>query len=422
MTLELVALGAAAVAVSRPDRRARGLGLLAVLALGLGAASIHVVLGGTAPLRALGAVAGPDAAFLQAAAALLLLGAGLALAAGPWPLGALVAAATAWASWPLPRLPGMPRAVGIAAGIVAVGVAAWLLLDWLRPGRLLLALDRVVAPGGGRHDDRSPAPPRSGAGLAAMMAGGLAVLVPHLATVLGGTTVALGALATARGRDGRRPWILLPAALLSFLALVWSVRLAGPLGGWLPTLVDGPFSPRAALLLGAMISAAAWMAAAAWPLHGAAVPRAAALLVIPLVAVYGGLLIPDGLRHWQPLLAPLTLLGMMHAAAAARLDRLLLQGGLLGLWTATAPGAMGGGVLVACAVVVAGRRTPLPGALRVLALVPAAGGVLVLRGHLHTEVVYGLVAAAVAALAIGRTMVAAGAPPLRAGDAVARPG
>lgn len=419
MTLELVALGAVAATAGRADRRARGLGLLAGLALALGAASLHVVLGGTAALGAPGLMTGADPAFLQSAAALLVLGAGFALAAGPWPAGVLVAAATAWASWPLLLQPGMVRAVGIAAGILAAGVAVWLLVGWLRPGRLLLALDRVVAPGWRTVEGPATARPRTGAGLAAAMAGGIALLVPHLVTVLGGTLVALGALLVAGWRQGRRTWLLVPAGLLVFLALLWSVRLAGPLGGWLPTLVDGPFSPRAALLLSAMVSAAAWMVTGAWPLHGAGVPPAAALLALPLVALFGTLLVPDGIRFWQPLLAPLTLLGMMHALAAARPDRLLLHGGLLGLWTATPPGAVGGAVLVACAVAVAGRTSSLPGALRVLAVLPAAGVVLVVRGHLQTEVVYGLAAAAVVAFAIGRGMATAAAPPA---GAVARPG
>lgn len=411
MTLDLIAMALVALAMWRPARAGRALGLLAALVMALAAASLRAFAGADAlaSLRAGGfAVDAGGLVVLNTTSGLVLLALLLALVARPGIAELAVVVVGAWLTAPLWRQPGISRAIGVAAAIVAVSALGWWLLLTLRPGRVLLAVDRILL-------DRSlRAAWRPGPGwraeppvLAAAVFATMALLVPHLWSVLGGVALATVAAWIAARRANHRHAILLAAAALVFLILLWSVRLAGPLGGWIPDLIDGPFSPRAALLLAALTTGAALILAGAWPLHGMTPPIVLAPTVVPLAGTFGTLLIPDGVQFWQPLLAPLTLMGMMHAQAHRRTDALLLGGALLGFWTATRPGAVGGALLALTAWILSLQsgswlgRVPRPrGMVMVLALIPAAGALLVLHGHLATEVTYGLVAAAVAAAAI----------------------
>lgn len=423
MTLDLIAMALAALAMWRRSPGPRARGLLAALVMALAAASLRTFAGvdALASLRA-GSFTfdGGGLVVLNTASGLILLALCLAVVARPGIPELVVVAASGWLTAPLWRLPGISRAMGVAAAIVAVSTFGWWLLLKVRPGRVLLAADRIFL-------DRSlRAAWRPGPGwranppiLAAAVFALLALTVPHLWTVLGGVGLATVTAWIALHRAGQRHAILLVAAALVFLVLLWSVRLAGPLGGWIPVLIDGPFSPRTALLLAALTAGAALVLAGAWPLHGMTPPIVVAALVIPLAGTFGTLLIPDGMQFWQPLLAPLTLVGMMHAQAHRRTDALLLGGALLGFWTATLPGALGGTVLMLTAWILslqAGSwlgRIPRPrGVVGILALIPAAGALLVLHGHLATEVAYGIVAAAVAAVAIATPPLAANAADL----------
>lgn len=411
MTLDLIAMALAALAMWRPAPAGRALGLLAALLMALAAASLRTFSGVDALAALRGGSVGLDAGglvFMNATSGLVLLALLLAVVARPGIAELGVAVLGAWLAAPLWRLPGISRAVGVAAAIVAVSAIGWWLVLALRPGRALRAGDRILLDRSLRAAWRPEPGWRAGPPvLAAAAFAILALVVPHLWTVLGGAGLAAVAAWLAGRRARRRQAILLVAAALVLLILLWSVRLAGPLGGWIPDLIDGPFSPRAALLLAALAAGAALVLAGAWPLHGVTVPIVVAPLVIPLAGTFGTLLVPDGMQFWQPLLAPLTLIGMMHAQAHRRTDALLLGGGLLGFWTATLPGALGGALLVLTAWILSLRagswlgRVPRPRGMAVmLALIPSAGVLLVLRGHLATEVTYGILAAAVAAVAI----------------------
>lgn len=406
MRLDLIAVALAAIAMWRVEPRSRAVGLLAALVMGVAAASLQVF-SGAEPERILRGDFAVDATglvVLTVITGLVLLGLVLGLAARPGPVSVIVVGAGAWLASPLLRWPGLNRSVGVAAGVVAVSTVGWWLLRRLRPGRLLLWLDRFLDPVTQEGARSTPALPPFLASAVFVL---LAIAVPHLWTVLGGSALALIACWVAVRGAGWRTGVLLVAALFCTIALLWSVRLAGPLGGWIPSLVDGPFSPRAALLLALLVAGAAWIASGSWPLHGR-VPALTMPLVIPLAGTFGVLLIPDGLRYWQPLLAPVTILGMLHAVAHRRLDRLMVSVALLGFWTATIPGATGGVLLTASAVALvllptAVVRRHAPPRLVAVAtqLVPAVGLLLVLRGHLATEVAYGLVAAWIGAAAIG---------------------
>lgn len=415
MTLDLIAVALAAIAVWRSAPRPRAVGLLAALVMGVAAGSIRRLEGwnSLAALRSDLAVNAGGLLFLNVITGLVLLGLVLSIAARPGLLSILVAVAGAWAAAPLWQLPGITRSVGIAAAIVAGAALVWLVVGWLRPGRFLVALDRrFLDPAGGSGVRDRIAWQPTAPFLATVAFVAMAVLIPHLWTVLGATTLALVATWRTQRPAGWRAAPILVAAGLSLLVLLWSVRLSGPLGGWIPDLVDGPFSPRAALLLAAMVAGAVLIIAGSWPLHRLAAPDLVLPLVIPLAGTFGALLIPDGLRYWQPLLAPLTLLGVAHAVTRRNTETLLLSGGLLGFWTGTVPGAIGGALLVLSAWVLIsgggfGFRTPgpHPPLVRAAHLVPAVGALLVLRGHLATEVTYGLVAVAIVAMALGRAAV-----------------
>lgn len=388
--------------------------LIASLTLALGAASLTAATGALTLATSMvlpGDLPGPG--FLQVVAGLALLAAVMAVVSAPHVVTVAWAGVVVWVTWPLAQAGGLIRTVGVAALVAAVAVFGWLALVRARPGRVFISLDRAVLDRGDRitwspADDWRPTPWL----LVAAASSAVALLIPHLATVLGGAVVAVVAAFMASRQAGRPAWGLLPSVVLLVLVLLWSLRLSGPLGGWIPGLIDGPFSPRAAQLLAALVALATLPVAGLWPVHGLAV---AVLLAPVVVAVSGGfavLLIPDGLQWWQPILAPLAVLAMAHAVARRLPGQLLVAAGVFGLWTGTRAGGIGGAALLMSAwvLVVAPTtwiaRLPVPRVLVRLAwLVPVAGAVGVLQGGLRTEVAYTLVAALTAATAI-RVMLA----------------
>jgi hypothetical protein len=291
--------------------------------------------------------------------------------------------------------------------VTAVAVFGWLVLRGVRPGRILLALDRFVLDRRGRSSWRpSPDWTPTAPILVASVSTILALTIPHLWTVLGGGAIALTAGWIASRRRGWLPLGLLPGIVLAVLILLWSVRLTGPLGGWIPALIDGPFSPRAAQALALMTSGVVVAASGLWPVHGITIPVLLSPLAIA-VSAYATLLLPDGVQFWQPLLAPVALVAMMHGVAQRRTGQVLVAAGVFGAWTGTREGTVGGALLVGAAwlmVVVPAtwlsRLSPPRLLIRVAWLLPCWGAVLVLRGGVSTQIVYSMVAALTMAVAI----------------------
>ncbi len=409
MSLSLAAGMLAAWGLVQGDARRRALLLVAALLLGLAAASVAASLGDSRPESIAGTAwdAG-GLVFLQVVAGIALLAMVTALAAAPHAVTLVIVALAGWVSWPLVQLGGIIRPVGFAAVLVAAGAFGWILVNRARPGRLFQALDRgVLDP----HDVAAWRPPPdwvpTARPLVAVAAALVALLIPHLATVLGGSLVAVIAVFTASRHGGRPAWGLLPAIPLLFVILLWSLHLSGPLGGWIPNLIDGPFSPRAALLLGAMAAAALVQLAGLWPLHGISVPVLLAPVVVAVGGIFAALLIPDGIQWWQPVLAPLAVVAMAHALARRLPAQFLMAAGVFGLWTGSRAGALGGAVLVmsAWALVMvrvswAARLPVTPVAARLLWLPTIAGAIALLHGALTTEVTYTVAAVILGAAAL----------------------
>jgi hypothetical protein len=236
--------------------------------------------------------------------------------------------------------------------------------------------------------------------LAALMAASTAAtaLGPHVAVVF------LGVIMTAWSgfflfgpgvgtRMGRVP--LAPLLSLLLLPGYWLLAtVAGPEGLSIAALPLVPLSPAAESLIAPALLLAGWSAAGLWPLHrqlpGAFTGPAGALLLsriaLPLAA--------GALEHWRPVVVPLVILGMWHAAARARWPLLAVGGALLGIAGVTPSGATGAGWLIGSALILelSRMRSFSEGVARLARVVGwisgAWGGLLVLEGGLHGEVVY----------------------------------
>lgn len=410
MNLAWIAVALAALGVLQGSEVSQRRLLLGALLVGLASASL-ILVSGTDHLSPSVSVAfdANGVIFLQVVGGLLLLGVGLGWAAGAWlPMLALTIV-TVFSTRVLFGFAGWLRPVGVAAAVTAVAAIGWVITSSLRPGRLLVALDLGLLDRQGRSGWRpptgwTPTAPVLAAGAAAV----IALAVPHLWSVLGGTTVAVVAAWLATRRAGRPAWMLVPAALLVGLTLLWTTRLSGPLGGWIPTLIDGPFSPRAAQVLALMVAAAGSVLAAVWPWHGVSVPILLAPLAAGALGAVGTLLVPDGVQWWQPIFAPLALVGMGHGVAWRRMDQVLVAAGMYGCWTGTRTGTLGGMMLVATGWILAvapstwiGKLPVAPLVARLLWLFPGGGVLLVQRAGIATETGYAILFSAVVAASIG---------------------
>lgn len=407
MSLALVALGLALLGACRTDPEARSRILLGALSVGFAATSLTAV-GFPAVIARPDAIGLDGLRFLQVAAGILLLGFGAAWSAGWSPSLILLTVVAAVTAWSLFAVTGWLQPVGFAAGLLAAVVFGWLLVLRLRPGRLLVAIDRGLLDPGERSAWRPdpawvPTAPVVAAGGATL----IGLLIPHLWTVLGGVVVAVVTVFVALRQSRRRAWPLLGVATVVALTLLWMVRLSGPLGGWIPDLIDGPFSPRAAQVLAVMVGLAGAGLAGAWPLHGLMVPVLLAPMAVAVGGVVGGVLVPDGVQWLQPILAPIALVGMLHAIAWRRLDQWLIVAGMYGIWTGTREGAVGGAMLIGTGWLRATLpatwlgRLPIPAAAACVAMLAPAGGILgILRGGLGTETVYAALATLVTGVAI----------------------
>lgn len=401
MSLALAALALAACGLLQGRPRPRAGLLLAALLLGL-VAGLEALLrdAATAPLAATGAWHG-----IAGAVIVSLLIAGFAC---PRPPTVALAAWAIWSAWPILVLPPMTRTIGAAAAILALAVLGGALVQAVRPGRLLLALDRTLLDPSGRAAWRPDAGWVPTAWLlVAATATGAALVVPHLATVLGGALVAFVAAFAASRRGPWTAWGLLPAVPVLAWMLLWTMHLGGPLGGWIPALVDGPFSPRAAWLLAGLSGLVVSLGAGLWPWHGFTIPVLLAPVSVAVGGTFAVMLVPDGVQWWQPLAAPLAVVAAGHAVATGRAAGALVATGVYGLWTGTQLGAIGGALLITSGWVVclAPRSwlARLPWPPRVLPatwIIPAAGLLAVLHAGVRGELAYTILLVAVVATGV----------------------
>ncbi len=413
---------------------------IAVLALVLPPRRIRPALAGAVftslGLASLQVAGGPDwraaelpPTYLSFTAALLLIGlllplalAGLAIRGGELSgrhrTGAVVAAGVlvlvlgGRAAIPLVLAGGPARAALGVVMLAAAGVLSGGLARVLRLGDRLHRLNRAVfgsteAQGDGHWGPTERWLLALHAALAAV-----ALVSPHLILLLGAVfgTAITGVLLDRRlGQSTRWPWSVVGGLVLLALSSAFLIQVAGEVPLWLSELRDGPFSP--AFELGAALGfiAAAWPLLQLWPLHararGPATPVAGAALLVVLVTP----ILPDGTRHWQPVVFPLLVVGGWYAAGVGSLPLALTALATAGLISLRPAAAWAGVVLlVLLALLGLRKRLGLPeplGRMSVAGATVVGAGLAptVLAGALQAQTVYTvLLAAALLATLLGR--------------------
>jgi hypothetical protein len=395
----MLALGTALLG-GRTERR---LGAAGLLCLGLALAALQVSDGGTALRPAV--AEDPGEGFLVVNGALLLLGLGLLLRAaaadGPWRTRSLsrmvIALGVGLMLWLIAgqlQAGGLVRAAlsAIAAGLAGTALAAITRIaastsPALAAGRLLF-----TEPLGPPAVARGPATVQL---LALLAAGATAALGPHVLPVSVGVLVAVwSGYRLVRPVSGRRLPVA-PALVLVLVPAYWLLAtIAGPIGLRIGELHLVPLSPAAESLLAAAMLLSAWSTAGLWPLHRQ--------LPGVLVAVVGGLLLlrvalpltPAGLEQWRPLMVPILIVGLWHAASHGRWPLVAVGGAFLGMVSPARTGATGACWLGAAALVLeVAAMMAMPAAraraAEIVAWLSATwGGLLVLQAGLRGEVVY----------------------------------
>jgi hypothetical protein len=416
-----LALAAALLAGER-ERRLAGAGLLI---LGLALAAWHAGSGPGASLTPPGRL---GRGFLVGNAGLLLVGTTLIGAAvfraprAPLRTAAVLLAAAGVALMGPVLVAfigagGLLRALAAAIGLALTGVAATVggrAIVATRPGRIVA---RRLAP-----PPLAPAiRPDSGAyrELVILVAAvATTALAPHVLAVFVGVVLATWAGYLAFHRPGSRPVPVAPVFTLLLLPAYWLLAtIAGPTGLRLEALPQIPLSPAAELLVEPALLLAAWAAAGLWPLQRQ--------LPGPLAAPAGGLLLarvaqplgPGGLEYWQPLTAPVLMLGLWNAASYGRWPLLVAGGGVLGIAAGARDGVLAGiGLLVTGLALELRSITPVPRRMHKLIEAVAwplvtLAGVPALEATLRGQVVYTALGSLGLALivAAGRTSVGADA-------------
>jgi hypothetical protein len=406
-----LALGAALLGGGR-ERRLAAAGLL-ILGLGLAAwrASSADPAASLAPPDRLGE------GFLVVNGGLLLLGLGLVLwAAGSEGSGrrpGVGLLATALGVILVARLSAGTLLAGGLLRVVSAGVALGI------AGATVLGLGRTIAGTGPARAlgsrlfseplrPASPANPRAVGLVGALLAGAAATaLGPHVAVVFLGVIVAAWSAYFLFHPGVGRPAPVTPSLTLLLAPVYWLLStIAGPEGLSVAALPLVPLSPAAESLVAPALLLVGWSVAGLWPMHrqvpGALVGPIGALLLVRIALP----LAPDGLEYWRPLVVPVLIVGIWHAAARARWPLLAAGAGLLGVAGLTPAGAAGAGWLLgsAFALELCSMLRLSVGTIRlawVAIWVPAAwGGLLVLEGGLRGEVVYTALGAAGLAILI----------------------
>jgi hypothetical protein len=250
-----------------------------------------------------------------------------------------------------------------------------------------------------------------------LVLGAVAAAGPHLALVVAGLVLAAWSgwwLARAAGLTRTPAAPLLTLVLVPAFWFIWTI--AGPESLRIVDLPELPLSPAAELLLAPALLLAGWALAGLWPLHRqepGAFTAAVGLLLLSRVALPA---VPDGLDHWRPLVMPVVVIGLWHAALTRRWSLVAVAMAWVGMLAPAAGGPTGAGLLVAAALLLDAAARLGPGHARatltvrvVAALAGSWGALLAASAGLHGEVVYTVVAVAgVAAGAVALT-------PLRTG-------
>jgi hypothetical protein len=327
-------------------------------------------------------------------AALLLGGAGAAL----WSLGRALHDAGGW-----PPAAVAVLAAGMAAATYGIGGALGL-------GARVRQLDArlfgrgAAAPGAAARGGAAQAGVPEGRDalvLAALVLAGLAAAWAgrHVAVVFGGALLAVAAAERYRRRLGA-PVSGLVVSLAFGLALAvayWLLAtIAGPVGLSLDRLGEVPLSAAAETAVAVPIAFAVWLSFALWPIHNLAPSLVGTLAGAAVWLRVGAPAVPHGLAHWQPLLAPLAVIGIWHGAVARRPHTTLRGLALLALASLAPESARGALLLLAAAGAL--RLNSRLG--RAFALVAAGlGALFALEAGLRAQVVYTVLAAAGLALA-----------------------
>jgi hypothetical protein len=413
----VLALGSALLGGSRQRR----LGAAGLVSLGLGLAAWRA--GESAGSRP------EEAGFLVVNGGLTLLGLALLLGAAatdvrrPSRPAARLAIALG-AALVLRMTAGQLVAAGLVRATSAAVVLGLVGAGLVRLGRLVASIRPVRV--AGRRLFGAPIRPGLPPGdvwrsLAVIAAGAVAAAAgPHVAVVFAGVVVAACAGYLAIHLRAPRPLPVAPALTLTLAPACWLVAtIAGPIGLGTGQLAAVPMSPAAESLVAGALLLAGWSAAGLWPLHrqlpGAIVGVVGAVMLARVALP----LAPGGMDQWRPLVVPVLVVGMWHAAAHGRWPLLAAGGGLLGIVSPAGAGVVGGWYLLGTALVLeVGRIFAMPRrfarVVEVAGWISAAwGGVLVLEGALRGEVVYTAVGAAgiaVGVLAAGNDALVDSAP------------
>jgi hypothetical protein len=401
------------LALPEPQRARPALAGLPAFWLGLGALRVARAAEGTRDLAATIGGTPPPLHFLEATAALLLIGLGSAMVTGVMLLTgedravrtrgtaalAIVAASSAgMLLMPLWRGVHWLETAAVAAGIIAFALGTWRLAGALRLRAALIRVDRWLGAGSwpigsavGRGRDVLIGGLAASAGLA---------LIPNTLALLAGTLLAAVFLHFWYRRQGLLP--VIPALIMTTLGLVplgWLLlTVAGSIVPSLASLPDAPLSPAAGLWMTPWLLLAAWGLLGQWPLQSLVPPPLLALLAGLLLVRFGIAAIPDGLLGYQAIIAPLVLISLWWAVATARLAMGLSALALFGAIAVPERGAVWLLVVFGAAslVVVAERMstTHSPSLRKGLGLVAVAGLWPVLEAGLHTQVVYTVLAVA----------------------------
>jgi hypothetical protein len=395
--------------------RQRRFGSAGLLCLGLGLAAWRA-----SPASPTNRLAPPEAlgeGFLVVNGGLLLLGLGLlvwaagAEGSGPFRLAARVAIALG-AALVARLIAGQLLAAGLGRATISAvgaGLAGGGLIALVR-GTASTSPARAVGRRMFTEPLRPPSATRDGVTvqlLAAIAAGAAATLGPHVALVFLGVIVAVWSGYWLAGPATGRRAPIAPVLSLVLVPAYWLLAtIAGPVGLRTGVLHLVPLSPAAESLVAAALLLAGWSTAGLWPLHrqlpGALVGPVGALLLVRIALP----LAPGGIEQWRPLVVPVLVVGVWHAAARARWPLLAVGGAFLGVVSPAQVGIIGAGGLLGSALLleVAGMAVTPLAAVRLAHVAAwvagAGGGLLVLEAGLHGEVVYTALGAAGVALLI----------------------
>lgn len=364
----------AAVALVLRDQSARRLAFLA---------AAPVVLALAAHQQVLAAHRVPDARFLLANGAILATGLVLLLVAAARDTGT----GARLAALPLLLLAGILLVLSARAGrlpftalVIGAGAAAVL----LGVQRLVLPAARAAIP---------PLPARLWHGV--VLLGATAIVFRNLA-VSAIAVVLLLAWCRWRVRAALAAALMLPAVILAFI-------IAGPVGLGLRHLADVPFSPHAATIVAALLLLAVLVTGGILPFgwdesRALLAPVAAAFLLHVVQPA-----VPDGVAHWQSLVAGWLVLACAVAAVRGMPAALAAGLGLFVVLVGAGPAPAWSGMILALLATVLvvpawGAWLPRPVA-DLLVLVAAGAGAAGLTATLGEEVTYS-VAMVVAAMVL----------------------